>query len=240
MVQNHLKKDYKMKKLSLLLLPLLAIAAIFTLTGIFSSNSYFSKAESEEVKVSSSTKKSSKEEVKPSSTEQQKEEASKESSSSSETTASEETLPEATPEKVSEGATVVAETADSIAQTAPAANQAPVVTEVAYNAAPAPQTQSQQVYTTSSTGYALTNGNTAGETGSYAAAQMAAATGVSQATWEHIIARESNGQVGARNASGASGLFQTMPGWGSTATVQDQINSALKAYNAQGLAAWGY
>ncbi|MFV8190495.1 transglycosylase [Streptococcus pluranimalium] len=232
MVQNHLKKDYKMKKLSLLLLPLLAIAAIFTLTGIFSSNSYFSKAESEEVKVSSSTKKSSKEEVKPSSTEQQKEEASKESSSSSETTASEET--------VSEGATVVAETAASSAQTAPAANQAPVVTEVAYNAAPALQTQSQQVYTTSSTGYALANGNTAGETGSYAAAQMAAATGVSQATWEHIIARESNGQVGARNASGASGLFQTMPGWGSTATVQDQINSALKAYNAQGLAAWGY
>ncbi|MDY4510595.1 transglycosylase [Streptococcus hyovaginalis] len=224
MVQNHLKKDYKMKKLSLLLLPLLAIAAIFTLTGIFSSNSYFSKAESEEVKMSSSTEKSSKEEVKPSSTEQQKEE----------------TLPEATPETISEEATVVAETAASSAQTAPAANQAPVVTEVAYNAAPAPQTQSQQVYTTSSTGYALANGNTAGETGSYAAAQMAAATGVSQATWEHIIARESNGQVGARNASGASGLFQTMPGWGSTATVQDQINSALKAYNAQGLAAWGY
>lgn len=213
-----------MKRLSLLLLPLLAIAAIFTLTGIFSSNSYFSKAESEEVKMSSSTEKSSKEEVKPSSTEQQKEE----------------TLPEATPETISEEATVVAETAASSAQTAPAANQAPVVTEVAYNAAPAPQTQSQQVYTTSSTGYALANGNTAGETGSYAAAQMAAATGVSQATWEHIIARESNGQVGARNASGASGLFQTMPGWGSTATVQDQINSALKAYNAQGLAAWGY
>ncbi|MFU2182043.1 transglycosylase [Streptococcus pluranimalium] len=224
MGQNHLKKDYKMKRLSLLLLPLLAIAAIFTLTGIFSSNSYFSKAESEEVKMSSSTEKSSKEEVKPSSTEQQKEE----------------TLPEATPETISEEATVVAETAASSAQTAPAENQAPVVTEVAYNAAPAPQTQSQQVYTTSSTGYALANGNTAGETGSYAAAQMAAATGVSQATWEHIIARESNGQVGARNASGASGLFQTMPGWGSTATVQDQINSALKAYNAQGLAAWGY
>lgn len=232
MGQNHLKKDYNMKKLSLLLLSLLAIVAIFTLTGIFSSNSYFSKAESEEVKMSSSTEKSSKEEVKPSSTEQQKEEPSKESSSSSETTESEETLPEE--------ATVVAETAASSAQTALAVNQAPVVTEVAYNAAPTPQTQSQQVYTASSTGYALANGNTAGETGSYAAAQMAAATGVSQATWEHIIARESNGQVGARNASGASGLFQTMPGWGSTATVQDQINSALKVYNAQGLAAWGY
>jgi putative transglycosylase isaA len=30
-----------------------------------------------------------------------------------------------------------------------------------------------------------------------------------------------------------------MPGWGSTATVKDQINAAVKAYNAQGLSAWG-
>lgn len=87
---------------------------------------------------------------------------------------------------------------------------------------------------------ALSNGNTAGQTGSYAAAQMAAATGVSAATWEHIIARESNGQANAYNPSGASGLFQTMPGWGSTATVEDQIQSAINAYNAQGLSAWGY
>ena len=40
--------------------------------------------------------------------------------------------------------------------------------------------------------------------------------------------------------AGASGLFQTMPGWGSTATVQDQVNSAIKAYNTQGMSAWGY
>lgn len=86
----------------------------------------------------------------------------------------------------------------------------------------------------------LANGNTAGAIGSSAAAQMAAATGVSQSTWEAIIARESNGDPNAANASGASGLFQTMPGWGSTATVQDQINAAVNAYNAQGLAAWGY
>ena len=39
-----------------------------------------------------------------------------------------------------------------------------------------------------------------------------ARTGVSASTWEHIIARESNGQLHARNASGAAGLFQTMPG----------------------------
>lgn len=57
----------------------------------------------------------------------------------------------------------------------------------------------------------LSNGNTAGIVGSQAAAQMAAATGVPQSTWEHIIARESNGNPNAANASGASGLFQTMP-----------------------------
>lgn len=28
--------------------------------------------------------------------------------------------------------------------------------------------------------------------------------------------------------------------WGSTVTVQDQVNSALNAYRAQGLSAWGY
>ena len=86
----------------------------------------------------------------------------------------------------------------------------------------------------------LSNGNTAGEVGSYAAAQMAASTGVPQSTCESIIARESNGDHTAENGSGASGLFQTMPGWGSTATVEDQIQSALNAYNTQGLSAWNY
>ena len=86
----------------------------------------------------------------------------------------------------------------------------------------------------------LSNGNTAGEVGSYAAAQMAAATGVPQSTWESIIARESNGDHTAATGSGASGLFQTMPGWGSTATVEDQIQSALNAYKALGLSDWNY
>ena len=85
----------------------------------------------------------------------------------------------------------------------------------------------------------LPNGNTAGADGAAAAQEMARRTGVPASTWEHIIARESNGQPGARNASGASGLFQTMPGWGSTATVQDQIDAATRAYQAQGLSAWG-
>ena len=69
---------------------------------------------------------------------------------------------------------------------------------------------------------------------------MADATGVPQSTWEAIIARESNGDPTVANASGASGLFQTMPDWGSTATVQDQIATAIKVYNTQGLSAWGY
>lgn len=109
------------------------------------------------------------------------------------------------------------------------AQQAYAVTETTYR--PAQHQPSGQV---------LSNGNTAGAIGSAAAAQMAAATGVPQSTWEHIIVRESNGNPNVANASGASGLFQTMPGWGSTATVQDQVNSAIKAYRAQGLSAWGY
>ena len=73
----------------------------------------------------------------------------------------------------------------------------------------------------------LSNGNTAGATGSSAAQIMAQRTGVSASTWAAIIAR-------------ASGLFQTMPGWGPTNTVDQQINAAVKAYKAQGLSAWGF
>jgi len=114
----------------------------------------------------------------------------------------------------------------------PAAQQQEVAAQQSY-AAPA------QSYSAPGGSVVLSNGNTAGADGAAAAQEMARRTGVPASTWEHIIARESNGQVGARNASGASGLFQTMPGWGSTATVQDQINAATRAYKAQGLAAWG-
>ena len=85
----------------------------------------------------------------------------------------------------------------------------------------------------------LSNGNTAGPVGIEAARIMEQRTGVPATTWELIIARESNGNPNAANPSGARGLFQTMPFHGSTATVDDQIEAAVRAYNAQGLSAWG-
>jgi len=135
--------------------------------------------------------------------------------------ASEKVITEATAEVV-----VVGTKQRSVAQ------QQEVIAQQSYSA-PA------QSYSSAGGSVRLSNGNTAGAEGAAAAQEMARRTGVSASTWEHIIARESNGQVNARNASGASGLFQTMPGWGSTATVQDQINAATRAYKAQGLAAWG-
>ncbi|MGQ9413126.1 transglycosylase [Streptococcus pluranimalium] len=230
-MKRYLKENRLKKKTLYLLLPLLAFGAILGATGVFSSNSYFSKAESEEVEIKptqeTSSQASSSEATKTSSTSK---------SSASETAPSSNEASTTSEAPVSEVAAIATPEAAVVGT-----NSEQAVAEVAYNtqvtATPVQQTQYYAAPT--STG-ALANGNTAGKDGAYAAAQMAAATGVDQATWEHIIARESNGQVGARNASGASGLFQTMPGWGSTATIQDQINSAINAYNAQGLSAWGY
>ena len=120
------------------------------------------------------------------------------------------------------------------------AESAPTATATAQTAQKQTTYAANAAVTSAHGGIVLSNGNTAGEQGSYAAARMAEMTGVPASTWEAIIARESNGQVNAANASGASGLFQTMPGWGSTATVDDQIQAAYNAYSSQGLSAWGY
>ena len=107
------------------------------------------------------------------------------------------------------------------------------------------QQQTQQSYSENNPSVVLSNGNTAGDVGTYAAKKMAEATGVPQSTWEYVIARESNGNPNARNPSGAAGLFQTMPFWGDVSTVDAQINTALKAYNeakrvfGNGLQPWG-
>ncbi len=74
----------------------------------------------------------------------------------------------------------------------------------------------------------LSNGNTAGATGSSAAQIMAQRTGVPASTWAAIIARESNGQVNAYNPSGASGLFQTMPGWAQQTLLTNKSTQLLK------------
>ena len=130
--------------------------------------------------------------------------------------------------------TTSAPVASSATPAVPApAPAAPVATET-------PAATATTDYSGYSSSVVLANGNTPGAVGSYAAARMAEMTGVSASTWENIIARESNGQVDAYNPSGASGLFQTMPGWGSTATVEDQIQAAYRAYSAQGLSAWAY
>lgn len=151
----------------------------------------------------------------------EKTEPSKQSSSSQETVTSQpEIQTEASLEPVEETIALLSEEV--------------VVTESYYSEVPTEVTVVTGSYPT-----VLGNGNTAGAIGTEAAARMAAATGVPQETWEYIIARESNGDPNVSNPSGASGLFQTMPGWGSTATVDEQINAALNAYNNQGLAAWG-
>ena len=82
-----------------------------------------------------------------------------------------------------------------------------------YNAPAASTTYSQPATASTSSNVVLPNGNTAGATGSYAAApRMAELTGVPASTWEHIIARESNGQVEMlithQGASGLSKLCQ--------------------------------
>ena len=76
--------------------------------------------------------------------------------------------------------------------------------------------------------------------GGSVAQQMAAKTGVSAATWQRIIDRESGGNANAVNASsGAYGYFQLL-GHGEHAgmSTTEQVNMAADVYKAQGMSAW--
>lgn len=216
---------YIFLSLGLILINVLAVL-FFLPNSKLGAKTLSTKAEAEVIKTTSSNS-----------------QASSTSSSSSSTTPSE------TASTISASTVASTESSETVAATeseAEVANEQVVYTTDAENYQASYTDYQYQPITTAATAspYAsaatLSNGNTAGQIGSAAAAQMAAATGVPQSTWEHIIARESNGNPNVANASGASGLFQTMPGWGSTATVQDQVNTAIKVYNTQGMSAWGY
>lgn len=72
---------------------------------------------------------------------------------------------------------------------------------------------------------------------SYVLTQMAARTGVSADTWNHIITRESGWQPQVQNSSsGAYGLFQNIHI--SSGSVDSQVNAAVNLYHAQGMDAW--
>jgi len=72
---------------------------------------------------------------------------------------------------------------------------------------------------------------------SYVLTQMAARTGVSAGTWNHIITRESGWQPQIKNgSSGAYGLFQNIHI--SSGSVNAQVNAAVALYREQGMDAW--
>lgn len=228
---SRIAKSKRQKQVITTLLSLVLISSLIASVFVFSTTNVNTESfeTKSEVKVTKETSNSSSQEVTKDST-TEKVETSHSSTESSEEATENETIEE-TNIAVSEEPTVVAYTDTVVAEQ-------PIYTETTYYyTQPAATTTA---YTPAQANITLSNGNTAGAIGSDAAAQMAAATGVPQSTWESIIARESNGDPSAANASGASGLFQTMPGWGSTATVEDQVNAAINAYNAQGLSAWGY
>lgn len=67
--------------------------------------------------------------------------------------------------------------------------------------------------------------------------EMAAQTGVPEATWDAIITRESNWEPNVVNStSGAYGLFQNMHI--SSGSVEDQVSAAISLFKVQGLGAW--
>lgn len=72
----------------------------------------------------------------------------------------------------------------------------------------------------------------------YVLNKMVAATGQPASTWDYIINRESRWTPTAQNPSStAHGLFQSL--WiGQDNNVDDQINDAIRLYNAAGMSPW--
>ncbi|WPC18404.1 LysM peptidoglycan-binding domain-containing protein [Pediococcus inopinatus] len=98
-------------------------------------------------------------------------------------------------------------------------------------------TNTQSSNTTKSTSTSTSTSYTGSNLKSYVLSQMESRTGVSSATWNMIITRESNWEPSVRNStSGAYGLFQNMHISGGS--VEQQVNAAVSLYNAQGMAAW--
>jgi len=105
-------------------------------------------------------------------------------------------------------------------------------------------------YATATSTTATTNTSSTGNTSSsssytgtnlksYVLSQMASRTGVSEATWNTIITRESNWEPYVVNSSsGAYGLFQNMHI--SSGSVEAQVDAADSLYEMQGMSAWGY
>ncbi|WP_137625517.1 LysM peptidoglycan-binding domain-containing protein [Lactiplantibacillus pingfangensis] len=129
----------------------------------------------------------------------------------------------------------------------PTATSAPVTSPVvAPTATPQPSvpatqpsTQTRVSSTTQSAATAapVSSSYTGHNLQSYVLTQMAARTGVSADTWNHIITRESGWQPQVQNSSsGAYGLFQNIHI--SSGSVDSQVNAAVNLYHAQGMGAW--
>ncbi|MFO1553887.1 LysM peptidoglycan-binding domain-containing protein [Lactiplantibacillus plantarum] len=142
-----------------------------------------------------------------------------------------------------------ATTASSVAtsQAPKTASQATTASSVATSQAPKTASQattassvvtSQAPKTTNQATVTSTTANNGASSQSEVLSQMQSRTGVSAATWNRIITRESNWNNTVRNStSGAYGLFQNMHI--SSGSVQDQVNAAVSLYHSQGMSAWG-
>lgn len=121
-------------------------------------------------------------------------------------------------------------TTTSVAATVPASTT---------QSATAPSTTTTTTPTTAPTTTTSDSSYTGGNLQSYVLGQMAARTGVSAGTWNHIITRESNWQPHVRNSSsGAYGLFQNMHISGGS--VEAQVDAAVNLYRVQGMQAWAF